>query len=130
MARKHFVEQLKALGYGVEERGEDRLSFPYVIPIGRFAGMKIVLGFVVHDDFPVAPPSGPHLSPRLLPLHPQSDLPHPKGGVHDSPFDAPVNGSAKTDSWEYWSRPFPGWAKSDRTVKAYMAHIRNLFESQ
>jgi hypothetical protein len=130
MARKDFVEQLQILGYEVEERGEDRLAFPYVIPVGRFAGKKILLGFIVHDDFPMTPPSGPHISPRLLPLHPGSDLPHPQGGVHESPFDAPAGGGIKTELWEYWSRPFPGWAGTKRTVKAYMAHIRNLFESQ
>jgi len=130
MARKQFIEQVQALGYDVKELGEDRLAFAYVIPLGRFTRQQILLGFVVHDDFPVNPPSGPHISPQLLPLHPGGDLPHPRGGVHESPFDTPINGGAKTALWEYWSRPFPGWAATDRTVKAYMAHIRNLFETQ
>jgi hypothetical protein len=130
VARKDFIEQLEAMGYNVQERGENRLAFTYVVPIGRFADQQILLGLVVNDDFPVNPPSGPHVSPRLLPLHPGSDLPHPQGGVHESPFDAPVNGGPKTEQWEYWSRPFHGWAATDRTVRAYMTHIRSLFASQ
>jgi hypothetical protein len=127
MARKDFVDQLLALGYKPEERGENRLAFRYTIPIGRLAGQEIWLGFVVGDDFSVNPPGGPHVSPRLLPLHPSNDLPHPQGGVHESPFDAAQGGAPKTELWEYWSRPFHGWAGTDRTVRAYMGHIRNLF---
>lgn len=130
MARKDFAEQLTALGYKVEERGENRLAFRYIIPVGRFEGQEIWLGFVANDDFPANPPSGPHLSPRLLPLHPGNDLPHPQGGVHESPFDTSQSGGPKTDQWEYWSRPCNGWAATDRTVKAYMAYIRTLFATQ
>jgi hypothetical protein len=130
MPRQDFIEQLKALGYAPEERGENRIALRYTIPIGRFQGQEIWLGFAVPDDFPLSPPSGPHVSPRLLPLHPGGDLPHPQGGVHESPFDTAQHGKPKTEEWEYWSRPFQGWAKSGRTVKAYLAHIRNLLATQ
>lgn len=120
MARTEFIDQLKALGYAVEERGENRISFAYTIPVGRFLGQEIQLGFVANDDWPINPPSGPHVSPRLLPLNNNSKE-HPLGGVHDSPFGS---------EWEYWSRPFPEWNKTDRSAKAYMAHIRKLFEKQ
>ncbi len=121
MARKDFAEQLTALGYKVEDRGENRLAFRYTVPVGRFRGQEIWLGLVVADDFPLTPPSGPHVSPRLLPLHPGNDLPHPQGGVHESPFGP---------EWQYWSRPFHPWPKTDRTVVAYLGHIRDLFQKQ
>jgi len=121
MGKQGFIEQLRAIGYQVEDLGEDKLAFEYVIPVGKFASTSIKLGFKVGEDFPMASPSGPHLSPRLLPLHPSNDQPHPVGGVHESPFGA---------EWEYWSRPFQGWNQTDRTVRAYMSHIRHLLDTQ
>jgi hypothetical protein len=121
MARKDFVDQLREHGFQPEELGENRLAFRYVIPVGKFEGREVRLGFAVGEDFPLQPPSGPHWSPHLLPLHPSNDLPHPAGGIHASPFGG---------DWQYWSRPFPGWASTDRTVTAYMAHIRHLLETQ
>lgn len=118
MARADFVKQLEALGYAVEGKGEDRIAFRYKIPLGKFIGQEITLGFRIQDDFPANPPSGPHVSPRLLPQNPSSG-PHPTHGIHDSPFGA---------DFQYWSRPFNGWASTDRSVKAYMAHIRHLFD--
>ena len=122
MSRQDFTDQLRALGHDVEVLDEERIAFPYEIPIGKFTGTKITLGFVVQDDFPLNPPaSGPHLTPRLLPLNNQSQS-HPEGGVHESPqFGA---------EWEYWSRPHKEWAMTDHSAKAYMAFIRLLFEKQ
>ncbi len=65
MARQDFIDQLEALGYKVEERGDFRLAFRYIVPIGRFEGKEILLGFIVTDDFPLNPPSGPHLWPQI-----------------------------------------------------------------
>jgi hypothetical protein len=120
MARQDFVTQLTDMGFYIEEHGNDRLSFPYQVPAGKFQGQSIRLGFEVHEDFPLSPPSGPHVSPRLLPINTTSKE-HPLGGVHESPFGA---------EWEYWSRPHPNWSGTDHTVKAYMIHIRKLFETQ
>jgi hypothetical protein len=121
MARKDFTEQLHTLGYRPEERDGNRIVFRYTVPVGKFVGTEIWLGFVVADDFPLNPPSGPHVSPPLLPLHPGNDMPHPLGGVHPSDFGP---------EWQYWSRPFLGWPSTDRSVRAYMAHIRHLLETQ
>ena len=121
MSRSDFITQLQSLGYQIEELGGNRLCFCYVIPVGKFMGQEICLGFLVGDDFPVTPPSGPHVSPRLLPLNTTSKS-HPDGGIHDSKDFGP--------DWEYWSRPFPKWAGTDRTVKTYMGHIRRLFDTQ
>lgn len=119
MSRQDFIDGLQFLGYEVEELGESNLCFTYRVPIGRFMDTEIKLGFAVNGDFPANPPSGPHVSPRLLPL--QSGGEHPAGQIHTSPFG---------EEWEYWSRPFTGWHSTDRTVKAYMAHVRHLFEKQ
>lgn len=120
MARSDFIAQMKAMGYEVEELGGRRIAFPYIIPVGRFAGQQIKMGFEVGEDFPLTPPSGPHLSPQLLPLNP-AQLPHPAGGIHSSNFGG---------DWEYWSRPFPNWAGTNRTANDYMRHIRHLFDTQ
>lgn len=121
MARADFITQLQPLGFQVDDLGENRLSFPYTVPVGRFADREIRLGFIVSDDFPMNPPSGPHLSPSLLPIHPGSDLSHPAGGVNTSPFG---------QDWQYWSRPFHQWPDTDRSVRTYMAFIRHLFATQ
>ena len=121
MARADFITQLQTLGYQVQDRDGNHLSFPYTVPVGKFADREIQLGFAVNDDFPMNPPSGPHLSPAFLPEHPGNDLPHPAGGVHTSPFG---------QGWQYWSRPFHEWPATDRSVRAYMAFIRHLFETQ
>jgi hypothetical protein len=118
MARKDFMDQLVSLGYTVEERGENRIAFRYVVPVGKLRGQEIWLGLVANDDLPLNAPSGPHVSPRLFPIHPANDLPHPLGGVHESPFGP---------DWQYWSRPFQVWGNTDRSAAAYMSHIRDLF---
>ena len=122
MARQDFVQQLCQLGLDVGWRGDDSITFDFVIPVGKFLGQTIKLGFEVPGDFPAVPPAGPHISPRLLPLNTQSKV-HPSGGVHESKFGP---------DWEYWSRPFPDgeWNKTEKTAKVYMAHIRKLFETQ
>lgn len=122
MSRQQFSDQIRALGHDVKALDEERISFPYEIPVGKFAGRKIELGFIVQPDFPAnAPASGPHLTPRLLAINTQSKV-HPEGGIHESAqFGA---------EWQYWSRPCEEWAKTDRSAKAYMAFIRRLFETQ
>ena len=115
-----FVQQLRALGHTVQELGNNRVCFPYTIPLGKFKGKQISLGFEVPGDCPNSPPGGPHIRPQLLPIK-QGGPSHPQDAVNPSPFG--------TD-WEYWSRPFQGWADFDHTVKVYMTHIRNLFETQ
>ena len=116
-----FVDGLRAAGYVVEERGDNRVSFPYTIPIGKFAGRVIELGFVAPGDFPANPPSGPHLRPHLLPIT-NGGGSHPSGGVHPSgPFG---------DGWQYWSRPLNHWGSTTKTVKDVLRHIHHLFATQ
>lgn len=119
MSKTDFIDQLKELGYEVDPTRSDYVIINYVVEIGKFQGQAIKLALKVGDDFPLVPPPGPHISPQLLPLHPNNDIPHPNGAVHASDIGP---------EWEYWSRPFPNWEQTDRTVSAYLAYIRRLFE--
>lgn len=120
MAQQDFIDQLKALGYQLQARNDGRIAFDYMIPVGKFMDTKISLGLEAPGDFPLTPPPGIHVSPHLLPLNTTSNH-HPEGGINTSPFG---------EGWQYWSRPFPNWAGSDRTVRTYMAHVRHLFGTQ
>ena len=122
MAYIDFINGLKELGFNVVELGEGRITFGYKIPVGKFLNQEITIGFVVPGDFPATPPGGLHVSPHLLPLNTSSKV-HPSGGIHK-------NQKGFTNDFQYWSRPFPDWAKTDKSVKTYMAHIRHLFETQ
>jgi len=118
MPKPEFVEQLRQMGFEVEDLPENRIAFPFVIPCGRLMGQTIKLGFDVPGDFNLTPPGGPHVSPRLLPN--QAGGTHPSGGIHDSPFGS---------EWQYWSRPVSHWGQTKRTVKDVLAHVRHLFDT-
>jgi hypothetical protein len=119
MNRTGFIAEFSALGFTVEEKG-DFILFPFTVPVGKFAGRELKLGFQITGDMPVNSPAGPHVSPALLPFNPNAD-PHPKGGVHASNLGT---------EWQYWSRPFKFWREGERTARRYMAHITNLFATQ
>ncbi len=119
MPRPDFIEQLNGLGYSPEHLGTDGVVITYEVPVGRFAGQQVRLGFTVADDFPLNPPGCLHVSPRLLPL--KSGGNHPDGGVQDSPFGA---------DWQYWSRPIQHWPTTKRTARDVMAHVNRLFDTQ
>jgi len=109
MAADDFIGQLKVLGYEVTMADQYAL-FPFCVPIGRLIRQEVRLGLFAPADFPLTPPPGPHVSPRID---------HPHGACHASHLGP---------DWVYWSRPFPGWSASTRDVRAYMAHVRRLFE--
>jgi hypothetical protein len=123
-----FVQGLRTLGYEPQTLLDfpDHIFFNYLVETGRFIGRTVRLGFIVPRDFRSIPPSGPHVSPHVLPLHPGGDLPHPVGGVHQSPeaFHKGAGGD-----WQYWSRPFVNWGESKKTLMTYMAHIWRLWET-
>ena len=120
MGLAEFINQLKDLGVDVGELGGDKIALSYVIPCGRFKGQTIKLGFHTPPDFPFTPPSGPHISPHLLPIN-ESAPAHPDR-VHHSDFGS---------EWQYWSRTFPKWTEiTNKTVKNYMKYIQHLFETQ
>lgn len=106
-----FVAALSAAGLQVTQQnaqGVDFVIFPYRVEVGSRAGQIVTVGLPVPGDWPLSPPPGPHISPRLG---------HPHGAVHASPLGP---------DWEYWSRPAQGWA-NDRSARAYLRHLRTLF---
>jgi hypothetical protein len=125
MAGTDLIDGLQVLGYEVRRydvNGQVFLSFPFVIRAGRFAGTTVSIGLQAGSDWPINPPSGPHVSPPLLPQQNGGSWPH--GGIHDGRL-APFMDA----SWQYWSRPFPGWAQSPRSAAAYVEHLHHMFDA-
>ncbi|MBL7261583.1 hypothetical protein [Paractinoplanes lichenicola] len=105
-----FVAALTASGLCASERiaeGRTFAVFLYTIEVGSRAGEEIEVGLEIPGDWPMSPPSGPHLRPSLD---------HPHGAVHPSPLGP---------DWAYWSRPAYQWP-ADRTVRGYLRHLRTL----
>lgn len=115
-ATADFASQLVARGYGATEVAANRITFRYAVEVGRFAGQEVVIGIEVPPDFDRTPPSGPHVSPRILPINPTATT-HPEK-VLESNFGV---------DFEYWSRPYTNWGKDGRDVGAYLAFLRHLF---
>jgi len=117
-----FAAELGDLGYVVELHA-GFVIFAYEVDVGPCDGSRVQIA-LQPIDHPRTPPTGPFVSPRLLPIRPDSS-PAPWGGVHEAHgrgFDDP-NGI-----WEYWSRPFPEWADHGRTAVSYLEiHLRRLF---
>ena len=112
MAKIDFINQLTALGLNPQEPNSEKICFEYEIPVGKNIGKKVILGFEGANAFPMNCPPGPHI--KVL-----SDgwVEHPQN----------INPSQFSDgNWRYWSRPFPDWNRSDKTVKAYLTHIKNI----
>ena len=108
MALTTLRDALIAEGYDASITG-DFVTFPYVVPVGLHAGTTVQIGLQA-PDFPVNPPGGVHVSPRLQ---------HPGDNAHHA--------SPLGPTWIYWSRPYPDWPQSARSASDYLAHIRKLF---
>ncbi len=120
--KEAFSEGLKQLGYVPEDGKDNRLAFKYTISAGRFKDSVITVGIEVPPDFNVTCPTGPHISPRLIPINPNA-------AGHDRSAESPNFGS----EWQYLSRPFvdqqAGWNRTSRNVKAYMQHIKRILDT-
>src|SRR5690348_1093680 len=107
--KEAFSEGLKQLGYVPEDRGDNRLAFKYTVGAGRFKDTTVNVGIEVPADFNVTCPTGPHISPRLIPIN-------PNGAGNDRAADSPNFGA----EWQYLSRPFvdqqAGWNRTGRDV--------------
>ncbi len=112
MAKSNFIEELRALGFTPQEPDNVKICFEYEIPVGRNIGKKIMIGFEVQNDFPMNCPTGPHFKSIGI-----EGWIEPTANVNPSPFG---------NEWRYWSRPFPDWNRTQKTVKIYLAHIKNL----
>lgn len=120
MNKSDFVNQLQALGYNVQVLDNNFLIFEYEIPIGKFSGQQVSIGFQFDGSYPMNPPAGgPHFKPLLLPKTGGGGC-HPFGAIHDSPLGS---------EWEYWSRPFRDWNRTDKSAKVFMAHIKHLLHT-
>lgn len=117
-----FIAGLRALGYEPDHRGSGLVVFDYEVEVGPAVGLTVQLALRVPPDWPVSPPGGPLVSPRLLAINPDGSRSHPYGGIHEAPDLGPT--------WEYWSRPFASsWPSTDRSVVAYFGHLRRLFDT-
>jgi hypothetical protein len=120
---ERFVAELRAEGYEAAVEG-GFVVFDYEVEVGPFAGrsIRVALNPAGH---PHSPPTGPFVTPRLLPIRPDGD-PHPLGAVHEA---AGRDGFIDPDgTWEYWSRPFNDWLQAGSSAKAYLqVHLRRLF---
>lgn len=115
MAKEDFINQLKALGYEPKEPDAGKVYIDYTVPVGANRGVKVLLGFEVGPDFPMNCPPGPHI--KVV----EGDWREHPQNIHASPFDSVV-----PSGWRYWSRPFTHWNGSERTVKVYLSHIKNV----
>ncbi len=119
-----FAAELAELGYEPEDRDGSFVAFDYVVEVGGHIGETVKVAIQVPPDWPMSPPSGPFVSPRLLPINPSTGRGRPWDAVHE----AQGRGISDPDGvWEYWSRPYTAWPTTDRTVKAYLRHLRTLF---
>lgn len=118
MRAQQWIADLRALGFDAGLMIANTVAFPFTIPVGSFIGTNVRIAVAVPEDV-LTPPTGICVTPRLLPIHPDQSIPHPRGGVHEAPHLGP--------EWQYLSRPFTGWLQSTRDAAAYLAHIRHLF---
>jgi hypothetical protein len=122
----HFISGLKGMGVEAEQLPQypDHVVFDYVVETGKFSGRTVRMGLCIPADFPLTPPSGPHIWPQIHAICPQGA--HPTGAIHDN-LSTNFRQSTGQD-FQYWSRPVRAWNK--RNVAAYMSHIWQLWDSQ
>lgn len=118
-----MLDGLTELGLASQLRAGGFVTFAWEVELGPLGGETIELGLKVPADFSLSAPGGVLVRPHLLPIN-QDAGEHPLCGVHP----ASVAGVGDP-SWQYWSRPHPDWATTDRSVNALMAHIRHLFDT-
>ena len=114
MGRQEFFNQLVEMGYHPVETANNGLYFEYLVDIGVNQGKRVLMGFENLHDFPLNAPHGPHFRPIDEGWANPSG---PRAGVHNSNFG---------QGWVHWSRPFQQWNRTKKTVKEYLAHIKNL----
>ena len=130
MAKIDFINQLKALGLNPQVPSADKVYFEWIVPVGRNLSKRVLMGFIINDDFPMSCPTGPHI--KALDdgwiEHPQN-IHNQNFGHNWQEYPADQQKSFYMEGWRYWSRPCPSWNSSDKTVKYYLAHIKNIMMS-
>lgn len=117
MGIDEMEKQLVAMGYQ-PVRCNDFVCFEFAIPHGKFRGHKIEIALQA-PQFPDIPPPGPNIKPFLLPINSQAGS-HPYYGIHDR--------KTPDAAFQYWSRPFTDWDKTEKTMKVYISFLRTLFD--
>jgi len=124
MGADDIKQQLEAQGYQVQiypgngAYAGGFVSFKFCIPHGQFMGQEVEIALNA-PQFPLVPPSGPYISPHLLPVRPFGQQ-HPLDGIHAR--------NVPTPDFQYWSRPYNGWNESEKTIKDYLCFLRTLFD--
>lgn len=111
MARIDFITQLQALGYDPIELAHNVIAISYTVNVGKNRGLKAQLGIPVGRDFPMNCPAGIHF------LKQDEGWQEPQRNITNSPLGG---------GWRYWSRRFPDWNRTDRSVRTFFSHIRNI----
>lgn len=113
--RALFAEGLRKLGIEpvLVEGADDLLYFEYEIQNGPRTGEQVELGLQIPANFDLEPPHGPYYRPKIL-------TGRGLDGVHQNRAFGP--------DWEHWSRPHSNWNSTDRSVRAYLRHLRTLNE--
>lgn len=112
MGPQQLIEDLRAAGYDPAPEtanGVEFVTFGYRVPVGSHAGDEVQVSLQA-PDWPLNPPGGPHITPRIQ---------HPGDNVHHA---SPMGPNSI-----YWSRPYPRWADTNRSIEDYLAHLRTLF---
>lgn len=112
MSKANFVSELQAMGLNPIEPAADKVQFEYLIPIGSNAGIKITVGSLVTNDYPMVPPGAPHFKSMGV-----TGWQEARSNIHQSPFGP---------EWKYWSRALPDWNNTERNAKVYMAFLRKI----
>lgn len=120
-------DQLEKLGYESEIKpglnGGKIVCVRHEVEVGPLTGTIVRLGLNNAHLFPLLAPTGPLVSPRILPINPYG-CKHPYDKIHP----AETGGFWDPEGlWQYWSRPFWDWPGSERNALAYMGHVRELF---
>ena len=118
MAADTVVKELRELKYDPILYPNGFVGFKYTIPHGRFRNQEVEIVLEV-KQFPDIPPSGPYIKPYLLPITGNAGT-HPFGGIHQR--------NIPSVEFQYWSRPFPEWDKTDKNMQVYLAFLRTLFD--
>ncbi|MGY4540029.1 hypothetical protein ACVW0P_004471 [Mucilaginibacter sp. UYNi724] len=124
MGADEIVKQLGELGYqstiypDMPGYPGGFVAFKFKIPHGRFMGREIEVALNA-PQFPLVPPSGPYISPHLLPIKAFGPLP---------PFDGVHARMVPTADFQYWSRPFHGWGETSQSIKEYICFLRTLLD--
>ncbi|MDP2338925.1 MAG: E2/UBC family protein [Bacteroidota bacterium] len=122
MGKDVMAAQLQELGFTPISYGEGKenfIGFQFKVPHGKFCGQQVEIALQA-PQFPVAPPSGIFIKPRLLPAR--------AGNQH--PYDGITDQVQPTDEFQYWSRSFNSWGTMDepKHMEVYLAFIRTLFD--